>query len=52
MMVHRMIWNNGTVDDFPFDRYSLKEMRELRDEITASTHGALTARIDLAEVEK
>ena len=52
MLVHRMVWNDGTVYDFPIERYSLKEMRELRDEITTSTHGALTARIDLVEVNK
>ena len=51
MMVLRLAWNDGTTYDFPFNRYSLKEIQELRDEITASTHGALTARIDLAEVE-
>lgn len=52
MMVYRMIWSNKTVDEFPFDRYSLKEIRELRDEITASTHRALTTRIDLLEVDE
>ena len=52
MLVHRIVWNNGTVDEFPFDRYSLKEIRELRDEITVSTHGAFTAQIDLVEVDE
>lgn len=52
MLMHRIVWNDGTADEFPFDRYSLKEMQELRNEITVSTHGAFTARIDLVEVDE
>ena len=33
-MVYQIAWNDGQVDTFPLDRYSLKEVRDLRDEIT------------------
>ena len=49
-MVYQIAWSNGQVDSFPAERYSLQEVRDLRDEITLATRGAYTGRIDLAEV--
>ena len=52
MLVYQMTWSDGIICEFDFNYYSLQEMRELRDEVTASTHGALTAQIDLMEVDR
>ena len=51
-MVYQIIWNNGDVNTFPFDRYSLKEIRDLCNEITLATRGAYTDQINLIEEDE
>ena len=48
-MVYQIAWNDGTIDTFDFNCYSLQEIRNLRDEITLSTRGAYTGQINLVE---
>lgn len=47
---YQVIWNNGQVDRYPADVYSLQDIRNLRNAITLATKGAYKGRIDLVEV--
>lgn len=49
---YRIIWNDGQVDRFPAEVYSLQEIRDLRNAIILATKGAYKGRIDLVEVNK
>lgn len=51
MLVYEMVWSDGIICEFDFNYFSLKKIQELRDKVTASTHGELTAQINLIKVD-
>lgn len=50
MMVYRMIWSDGEIQEYPADQWLLRELQNLRKEIELATKGAYTAHIELVEV--